>query len=95
MKKAAADLQAVAAVPPADIAYLTKYGPKVQQALVDSPKQWRNWMWVCFGCVLFFLPFIGLNVGRWSPRKAREDLADHQRQLEADLAKLPTPVSVA
>ena len=35
-----------------------------------------------------FLPFIFLLTGRWSPRKARQDAAEHQRLVDEEMARL-------
>jgi hypothetical protein len=37
---------------------------------------------------VFFLPFIFVMAGRWSPRKAREEAVEHQRAVERELAAL-------
>jgi hypothetical protein len=70
-------LQALGRVPKADLAYLQRWGEPVRKAAADSPGQWRTWWWVCFGGQIVFLPFIWLLVGRWSPRRAREDARIH------------------
>ena len=71
-------LQALGRVPKSDLAYLQRWGEPVRQAAADSPGQWRTWWWVCFGGQMLFLPFIWLLVGRWSPRRARDDARIHQ-----------------
>jgi hypothetical protein len=38
--------------------------------------------------MIAFVPFILAMTGRWSPRKAREDAAAHQRAVEAELESL-------
>ncbi len=54
----------------------------------DSPRQWQTWWWICFAGQLVFIPFAFVLKGRWSPRKAREDEAEHARLVEGELAKL-------
>jgi MFS family permease len=81
-------LQATATVPKADLAFLQTQGPKVAAAAQSTPGQWRTWWWVCVGGELAFLPLILLMAGRWSPRRARRDLADHEREAQAQLAAL-------
>jgi len=76
-----------------ELAFLQEWGPKVQQASVDSPKQWRLWWWICLAGQIAFLFFIGLLVGRWSPKKAREDAQAHEDALNRELAKLATASS--
>lgn len=85
---ATARLTAVAAVPRADLAYLNDHGTAVQNAAASTPGQWKDWWWVCVGGMVVFLPFILVMAGRWSPRKAREDAAEHERAVDAELAAL-------
>jgi MFS family permease len=85
---AVARLTAVAAVPKADLLFLQQHGPAVQQAAKDAPGQWKTWWWVCVGGEILFLPFILIMVGRWSPRKAREDAEAHEQAVERELARL-------
>ncbi|MBS2961927.1 MFS transporter [Actinocrinis puniceicyclus] len=70
------------------LAVLGAYGSQVQQAAAQNPKDWQNWWWVCLGGEAVFIPFIFLMAGRWSPRKAREDLAAHERLIAQQLAQL-------
>jgi len=88
VQAAVVKLTALASVPASDLAYLKHYGPKVQQALIDAPKQWRTWWWVCFVAALLFIPSIFVLTGYWSPRRARDELAEHERRLAAELAAL-------
>jgi hypothetical protein len=81
-------LLALAAVPKADLLYLQAHGADVQTAAANAPGQWKEWWWVCVGGEVVFLPFILLMVGRWSPRRAREDAEEHQRSMERELAAL-------
>jgi MFS family permease len=103
VQKAAAGLQALAKGPVQNpkqygpnfdqavldqLAYLQAYGAQVQQAAKDSPAQWQRWWWVCVGGQILFLFFIGLLVGRWSPKKAREDAKAHDEAVSRELAAL-------
>ncbi|WP_279583387.1 hypothetical protein [Fodinicola feengrottensis] len=81
-------LQAVAAVPKADLTFLQTYGPQVAGAAATTRGQWQNWWWVCVGGEIVFIPLIFVMAGRWSPRRAREDAAAHQKQVEEELALL-------
>jgi MFS family permease len=72
------------------LAVLGKYGPAVQQAAAQNPKNWQTWWWVCLGGEAVFIPAIFLMAGRWSPRKAREDIAAHERLISEQLAQLAT-----
>ncbi|HEU5428763.1 MAG TPA: MFS transporter [Actinocrinis sp.] len=70
------------------LAILSQYGPAVQQAAAQNPKDWQTWWWVCLGGEAVFIPAIFLMAGRWSPRKAREDVAAHEQQISEQLAQL-------
>lgn len=81
-------------IPPEDAKFLTEHAPAVQKAAKDSPVEWQRWWWVTFAGQLLFLPFIFLLTGRWSPRKARQDAAEHQRLVDEEMARLklsPSP----
>jgi MFS family permease len=82
-------LTALAAVPKADLAYLSAHGPAVKTAAAAAPGEWKNWWWVCVGGEVVFLPFILVMAGRWSPKKAREDAEEHERLVAGELAALP------
>jgi hypothetical protein len=84
----AAQLTALSKVPPAAFAYLKAHGTAVQNAAAQSPGQWRNWYWICFGGVIFFLLSIPILRGRWRPADARRDEQEHEAMVEAELAKL-------
>jgi len=94
-----AQLVALGKVPAADLAFVSKYAalnePKVQKALTDvqkaahdSPKQWQHYFWIAVGGEVVFIPLIWLLTGFWSPRKAKEAEEEHERMVEAELAKL-------
>jgi MFS transporter, ACS family, D-galactonate transporter len=92
VQQAGARLQSVSKVPPADLAYLAANGADVAKASADNPKQWQTYWWICFAAQALFIPFIFVMYGRWSPRKAREDEAEHEREVRAELARLePAP----
>jgi MFS family permease len=84
----AAQLTALSKVPPAAFAYLKAHGTAVQNAAAESPGQWRDWYWICFGGVIVFLLGIPILRGRWKPSDARRDEAEHEAMVEAELAKL-------
>jgi MFS transporter, ACS family, D-galactonate transporter len=88
VQQAGARLQSVSKVPPGDLAYLAANGADVAKASADNPKQWQTYWWICFAAQALFIPFIFVMYGRWSPRKAREDEAEHERQVQAELARL-------
>ena len=72
----------------AQLAILNAYGAQVQSASASNPGDWQDWFWVCVGGEAVFLPFVFLMAGRWSPRKAREDLAEHERAIDEQLRAL-------
>ena len=85
---ATARLVALTKVPKADLAYLTAHGTAVENAAAAAPSQWKHWWWVCVGGEAVFIPFVWLMAGRWRPRKAREDAAEHEARLQAELEGL-------
>jgi MFS family permease len=60
--------------------------------IVGSPLQtasgWRNWFYVCIGCVVVFVPFIFTMHGHWSPRKAHAEYQKHQEMVAAEISRL-------
>jgi hypothetical protein len=85
-----AQLTALSKVPKKDLAYLNAHGAAVAKAEAGAPGQWRDWWWVCFGGMIFFLLSIPLLRGRWRPRDARADEQQHEAMVAAELAKLNT-----
>ena len=88
----AGQLAALAAMPPNVVPYLKAHGAAVQNAAAAAPSQWKRWYWVCFGGIIFFLLSIPLLRGRWRPRDARRDEAEHEVMVQAELAKLHSAV---
>jgi hypothetical protein len=86
----AAELGALAKVPPSVAAYMTAHGGAVSTAAAKTIGQWKTWYWICFGGIIFFLLSIPLLRGRWRPRDARRDEAEHEAMVQAELAKLGT-----
>jgi MFS family permease len=85
----ASQLQSLASVANnPDFKYLQTYGPSVQAAAKNSPHEWQNYYWICFGGIIFFLISVPLMRGRWSPKKAREDIDAHEALVQAELQKL-------
>jgi hypothetical protein len=85
------DLTAVAQVPRDDLTFLAAHGPEVQRAAAASPGEWRRWWWVCVGGEALLLPFLFVMKGRWSPRRARADLEEHERAVQQELVALQKP----
>jgi ACS family D-galactonate transporter-like MFS transporter len=76
------------AIPADDLTYLSEHGSEVAQAQEDNPHQWQRWWWVCVIAQVLFLPFVFVMTGRWSPKKAKEDEAEHERLVADELAAL-------
>ena len=85
-------LVAVSKLPASATATLA-HAPAVQKAAADAPGQWKNWYWICFGGIIFFLCTVPLMKGRWSPSKARADAEAHEAMIQAELAKLGATAS--
>jgi MFS transporter, ACS family, D-galactonate transporter len=83
-----AQLTALSKVPPSALAYLKAHGAAVTKAAAGAAGQWRNWWWVCFGGMIFFLLSIPLLRGRWRTRDAKRDEQEHEAMVAAELAKL-------
>jgi Major Facilitator Superfamily len=83
-----AQLTALSQVPATDLAYLKAHGSDVVSAAAAAPGQWKNWWWICVGGQVIFIPLILLMAGRWSPRRAREDTAEHERLVQDEMEKL-------
>ena len=102
----ALDIQNGKAVTPAQIAGVAKYSPSLASLLVaeqklipaqkTSPSEWKRWWGVCLAGQFVFAVLIFFMRGRWSPRAARRDLAEHDRVVTealAELAREPAGVS--
>jgi MFS transporter, ACS family, D-galactonate transporter len=84
----ATQLRALAKVPPQVFVFLKAHGAAVAKAASQTAGQWKTWYWICFGGIIFFLLCIPLLRGRWSPRAAKQDEAEHEAMVAAELAKL-------
>jgi MFS family permease len=102
----ALDIQNGKPVTPAQIAGVAKYSPNLAHLLVaeeklipaqkTAPGEWKRWWGVCLVGQLIFAVLVFFMRGRWSPRAARRDLAEHDRIVTEELAKLTAePVAVA
>jgi MFS family permease len=83
-----AQLTALSKVPPGVFPYLQAHGAAVTKAAAQTAGQWKTWYWICFGGIIFFLGSIPLLRGRWRPKDARRDEAEHEAMVQAELAKL-------
>jgi hypothetical protein len=68
--------------------YLLDHGAAVEKASKDSPGQWKDWYWICFGGIIVFLGCIPLLKGRWSPKSAKADEDAHEAMVQEEMAKL-------
>jgi MFS transporter, ACS family, D-galactonate transporter len=85
-----AQLTALSKVPPSAFTYLKAHGAAVTKAAAGIAGQWRDWWWICFGGMIFFLLTIPLLRGRWRPSDAKRDEQEHEAMVAAELAKLST-----
>jgi len=81
-------LTALSKVPPGVFTYLKAHGAAVQAAAAKTASQWKTWYWICFGGIIFFLLSIPLLRGRWRPRDAKRDEAEHEAKVQEELAKI-------
>jgi len=82
-----AQIAAVHASSP-QLASLLSVEQKVIPAQKASSNEWKRWWWVCIAGQLVFLVLVFFMRGRWSPRAAKADFDQHERLVEAELAKL-------
>ena len=85
---AAVGLTALAAVPPSVTAFMGAHATAVTKAAAKTASQWKNWYWICFGGIIFFLFTVPLMKGRWSPSAAKKDEEEHEALVQTELAKL-------
>jgi MFS family permease len=74
-----------------DLLFLNRYlGPltRLEPTRYTAPREWQHWLWICFGCTLFFVPFVFVMRGRWSPRRAHRDEREHEEFIEQQLAQV-------
>ncbi len=68
---------------------------KLVPAQKTSPGEWKRWWGVCLAGQFVFAILVFFMRGRWSPRAARRDLAEHDQMVTEELAKLAKePVAV-
>jgi MFS family permease len=74
-----------------DLQFLSKYQvhlTRLHTTISTAPREWQHWLWVCFACTAFFIPWVFVMRGRWSPRRARRDEREHNAFVAAELAKV-------
>ena len=85
-----ATLQDIQKISP-DLQFLSKwqvYLTRLNTTHATAPREWQHWLWVCFACTAFFIPWVFVMKGRWSPRRARKDEREHNAFVAAELAKV-------
>jgi MFS family permease len=83
-----ADIQAKVGVHSQDLAGLLVAEQKLVPAQKTSPSEWKRWWTVCLAGQFVFAILVFFMRGRWSPRAARRDLAEHDRIVSEELDKL-------
>ena len=61
---------------------------KLVPAQKTSPGEWQRWWGVCMAGMFVFAILVFFMRGRWSPRAARRDMAEHDRMVTEELANL-------
>jgi MFS family permease len=62
--------------------------PHIVGSPLETASGWRDWFYVCIGCVVVFVPFIFTMHGPWSPARARAEYLAHQELVAAELRQL-------
>ncbi len=70
------------------VAFLDAHRITVASAAEEEPEQWKDWYWICFGGMIFFLLTVPLMRGRWSPKAAEADEEAHKAIVQAQMAKM-------
>lgn len=70
---------------------LKRVSPELLKLQADknyAPNEWERWWIVCIGGqVVFFILLFSIK-GRWSPRKAKQDIKEHEEQVKKELQSL-------
>ena len=64
--------------------------PHIVGSPLETAAGWRDWFYVCIGCVVAFVPFIFTMHGHWRPGKAHAEYQVHQRLIAAEIERLKT-----
>ncbi len=62
--------------------------PHIVGSPIETASGWKTWYWVCFGCVVAFIPFIFTMYGHWSPKKAKAEYLEHEARVAEEAAAL-------
>ena len=90
-----AEIQSKVGVHSQDLAGLLVAEQKLVPAQKASPNEWKRWWTVCLLGMLVFAILVFFMRGRWSPRAARRDLAEHDRIISEELDKLTRETEAA
>ncbi len=71
-----------------NLANLLVAAEKLVPAQKTAPGEWKRWWGVCLVGQFVFAVLVFFMRGRWSPRAARRDLAEHDRIVTEELANL-------
>ncbi|MCF2525956.1 MFS transporter [Yinghuangia soli] len=66
-----------------------------QKEQKKAPDEWKRWWWFTIACQALFIPTVFLMAGRWNPKKAKADAAEHERKVAAELAELVSAPAAA
>jgi MFS family permease len=83
-----AEIESKVGVHSQDLAKLLLAAQKLVPAQKTAPGEWKRWWEVCLVGQLVFAILVFFMRGRWSPRAARRDLAEHDRIVTEELAQL-------
>lgn len=67
---------------------LARHLQEIQQASVDTIGQWRLWMWIAVACAVVLALSVPLMRGHWRTSAAKADIAEHDRERDAEVAQL-------
>lgn len=84
----ATDVAVVDRASPNDLGPLLVVAHKLIPAQQAAPNQWQWWWRVCIAGQIVFVVLVFTMRGRWSPRAAKRDLEEHEREVERALNKL-------
>ena len=83
-----AEIQSKVGTHSQDLARLLIAEQKLVPAQKTSPGEWKRWWTVCLIGQFVFAILVFFMRGRWSPHAARRDLAERDRTVSEELAKL-------
>jgi MFS family permease len=88
VRRYSTQLTALEHVPPRVQAYALANAASVERDQRLIPSQMRTWYWICFAGPVIFAFCVPLLRGRWSPRRARQDVEAHEAFVQGELDRL-------